>query len=532
MTSAHRTHQKVVLWDRWRTIGQIDARQWTVRMGSDWEQRGGVIHAAALGDGFGGRTFILSQTAVPDGAYEIAVEVKLGEESGAAGLVFCSDLEDTHYGFYPSSGKIRLTRFEGPDVYSWAILQEIETAAYQPGEWNRLRIRVEDDTLTGWVNGIEILQINESKLREGRIGLCKFRRTEADFRRFEVGEDLTEIPLDPQREEELLSAIDTWLDQGKMGDARDLLSHDPATSRRLLSERVEALEEMVDSLEALDTDLHRESVKRELMMALDRPESEIDLFEVGLQIARIDDPELDVDHYRNLIARWANDAAEALEKASADDRVAAAEKLRDFLFRENGFHGSRSEYFHHANSYVNQVLDDREGLPITLSVIYIELARRLELEGIYGAPIPGQFMVGVLPDGEGAEPQFIDVFGEAEFLDAVEVSRLIRDLVGFQPRPEDYARATAREIAVRMLQNLIGIEIDRLKNPSGATDYLDLLLAVAPDSAPERFQRALLRVQERDISGAREDIDWLLEHRPPGLDYARLEQFRYSLDTE
>ncbi len=74
-----------------------------------------------------------------------------------------------------------------------------------------------------------------------------------------------------------------------------------------------------------------------------------------------------------------------------------AEALRDFLFKENGFHGSRGEYYHHANSYVNRVLDDREGLPITLSVIFVELARRLQIPGVYGAALPGKFMVGWNP---------------------------------------------------------------------------------------------------------------------------------------
>ena len=89
--------------------------------------------------------------------------------------------------------------------------------------------------------------------------------------------------------------------------------------------------------------------------------------------------------------------------------------------------------------------------------------------------------------------------------------------------------AEPRDIAVRMLRNLVDIEINRRQTPEQAGDYLELLLAIQPEAAYERFQRAILRVQSDDIAGAKEDFDWLLEHRPPGLDYLKLEQFRASL---
>ncbi len=135
---------------RWRTIGVLDKRQWTQVMGADWTQRGGVITSRRLGDGFGGRSLCLSSEEVPNPPYEVTVKVKLDNESGAAGLVFASDGKDRHYGFYPSGGKIRLTRFEGPDVYSWSILEQLDVPAYQQGEWNTLRVRVEEKTITGW----------------------------------------------------------------------------------------------------------------------------------------------------------------------------------------------------------------------------------------------------------------------------------------------------------------------------------------------------------------------------------------------
>ncbi|MEM9018033.1 MAG: tetratricopeptide repeat protein, partial [Verrucomicrobiota bacterium] len=76
---------------------------------------------------------------------------------------------------------------------------------------------------------------------------------------------------------------------------------------------------------------------------------------------------------------------------------------------------------------------------------------------------------------------------------------------------------------------LTDLEISRERNPEGAADYLEMLLAIEPNAAQERFQRALLRIQRENLSGAKEDLDWLLEHRPPGIDYGRLEVFRGTL---
>ena len=80
--------------------------------------------------------------------------------------------------------------------------------------------------------------------------------------------------------------------------------------------------------------------------------------------------------------------------------------LREYLFAENGFHGSRSDYYNRANSYVDRVLDDREGLPITLSILFMELAQRIGLDGVGGLPLPRHFMVAFKPK-QGPE-QIID----------------------------------------------------------------------------------------------------------------------------
>ncbi|MBU6178122.1 MAG: tetratricopeptide repeat protein [Verrucomicrobia bacterium] len=516
---------------RWSTIGTLDPRQWTAVMGADWTQRGGVITGRHPGDGFGGRALCLSSLELPSEPYEVAVKVKLDDESGAAGLTFASDGNQVHYGFYPSDGKMRLTRFEGADVYSWSILEQVEAPSYVPGDWNRLRVRVGKDRIVAWVNEVQVLDLADAELRGGKAGLCKFRQTVAEFREFRVGRDLSVKDLSSEDRDRLNGALTKHQSEGASEAVLDELGRTSEQSRRHILDTVESLEQRIADLRALQGQVHLTSVERELIMALDRPAEEVDLFEVGLQIARIDEAELDLEHYRSVFSQLVKEAGGYLAKAAPEGGPRErSEALRDFLFKENGFHGSRGEYYHHANSYVNRVLDDREGLPITLSVIFIELARRLNIPGVYGAALPGKFMVGWNPaGGDDAPPVLFDVFEGGKSHDRAAAGREAFDLTGAAPEDSHFTPAEPRDVAVRMLRNLVDIEINRRQTPEQAERFLELLLAIEPDAAYERFQRAILRVQAEKLEGAKEDLDWLLEHRPPGLDYSRLEQFRESL---
>src|SRR6185503_12795646 len=106
------------------------------------------------------------------------VSVRLDDEAGAAGLIFATDGGDQHYGFYPSAGQLRLTRFDGPDVYSWKILEQKASKQYRPGDWNQLRVRVETNKISCFVNGDLVIQSADAALRTGGVGLAKFRQTE------------------------------------------------------------------------------------------------------------------------------------------------------------------------------------------------------------------------------------------------------------------------------------------------------------------------------------------------------------------
>ena len=513
---------------RWQTIGALDPRQWTVVMNGDWKQRGGVIFASKAGSGFGGRTLCLSKFEPPEGVFDISVQVRLDNESGAAGLVFSSDGGDRHFGFYPSGGELRLTHFRGPDVYSWKIIEQLAVAAYRPGEWNRLRVRIEGETMTGFVNGEEAVVLQDKSLGQGKVGLCKFRQTKAEFREFRIGANLESASFSPQRKEQFNGQLDKIFSGGSSDKLLGDLAANHSASLEFLEGKTRQYEAMAKKMRELKTALHNRAVSRELKEAIGgevaKKEGAIDLFEVALQLARIDDARLDQEHYRGVFGRLTLDALEYLDGSTGETGV---RKLRDFLFKENGFHGSRNEYYHHANSYINHVLDDREGLPITLSVLYIEMARRLGLEGVFGVALPGQFLVGYRKNSDDTL-LLIDVFEGGKEMTRKDAEQLALRY-GVETNDETFDPSPPIDIAKRMLRNLIGLEIEQKRNPAGALGYLNLLLELDSEESGARFQRALILVETRDFEGAKRDLDWLLEKRPPQLNHERLKQFRKTL---
>jgi regulator of sirC expression with transglutaminase-like and TPR domain len=184
------------------------------------------------------------------------------------------------------------------------------------------------------------------------------------------------------------------------------------------------------------------------------------------------------------------------------------------LFEENGFHGSRSDYSNRSNSYVNEVLDDREGLPITLSVVYIELAQKLGVEGVVGIPLPGRFMVGYRRSSQD-EFSLVDVYDGGKRLSMAQAI----DVVADRNTVAEKARqpASKRDIIVRMIRNLAGPQLETRNGAMDALPYMDLLIALDPDAGRERLSRAMIREIQGNRVGAAEDVGWMLEHLPEGI---------------
>jgi serine protease Do len=508
--------------ERWLTIGALNAREWTPLMGARWTQRAGRIQVEGVGKGFGGRSICLSQKTVPRPPCEIAVTVRLEDESGAAGLIFAADGRDRHYGFYPTAGQLRLTRFEGPDVFTWTILQTVPSQHYRPGDWNTIKVRIEEEKILCYVNGQLTIESTDHQLSGGKAGLAKFRDTKATFKNFQIGTNLA--GLTSATATAALKEQVGQLDGKSDPDIIAALQPQAQAGQSLLAERARQLEREAARLRKLALALHLQAVQTELGEVLHGPEGKIDLFHAALLVSKLDNPDVDVEAYRRQLEEMARELATRLPP-QADDAVRLA-ALTKYLFTENGFHGSRTDYYNRANSYINEALDDREGLPITLSVLFLELARRIGLEGATGVALPGHFMVKHT-SAKGAE-QLIDVFDGGTILTRAEAEEMVVRQTGMSPSSEHFKPATKREIITRMLRNLLGIA-QHTESGAGALRYLDVIVALSPDAPGERLDRVRTRLQVGDRAGARQDLKWLLEREPAGIDLERIAELYRSL---
>jgi len=516
-----------VVMDRWLTIGALDPADWGIVGGARWWQRAGRLAVAGTGEGFGGRSLCLEADPPPAVPYELSVRVKLDDESGAAGLAFAADGEDRHYGFYPSNGRLRLTRFNGPNVYTWKVLEEVDTPAYRPGEWNHLRVRIEAETIRCYVNDELVVTSSDRGFRDGRVGLAAFRGTEAAFRGFASGPEVPRLrPAEPLLNR--VAAATAGLQPARPPTAMlldELTAVGPAALTALELE-AQKLERRSAQLRDLAGRVHHRQTLADFAAATAGDEEAIDLFRASALIARLDNAELDVGACCAELDQLAASIRSRLADTAADaERIAMLDRV---LFSELGYHGSRGDYYNRSNSYINEVLDDREGIPITLSVVYMELASRLGLT-VRGVGFPGHFIVRFDP-AEG-EPEWIDVFERGARLSRDDLARRLAENSG-EPLAESHlAVSPSRQILARMLNNLLAIAM-REDDPPAMLRYLDAMLTVDPESARSRVLRMLTARRLDRVEVTLADARWLLENQPADIDLALVRRLVASLEAE
>ncbi len=503
-----------ILIDRWINMSAFDAKRWNSIMGGDWQERSSVMRVTSGGNGFGGRAVCLSRSAVPPSKFEVAVDVKLDDDSGAAGLVFHSDGSDRHYGFYPSKGKMRLVCFLGANVMSWQIIREVDTVAYRPGEWNRLRIACDGEHIQGFVNESLVVDERHRGLRSGAVGLAAYRGTTAQFRRFEVGESLMERDLANE-------SID-WIAQVAAGksesphqELRSLprLDHEGIELARRLELEAEELDRRAGSLRRMAADAVLLPVIEKIQRSVESDEPN-GLLEGALLIAALDHPDLDVPSYIARVDAMAEEIRSQISESATDaDRLAALDK---YLFEQNGYRGGHEEYYHPANNHLDRVIDDREGMPITLSVLYMELGRRLGLK-LDGVGLPGRFVVR----HRGEDERILDIFDKAKPLSESDVAMMVMVHSERLVTEDDLRPQRTIEILTRILTNLIG-SAKRNGDVESMYRYSEGMVALYPDVPEQRLMRGINRFQTERFDGAVEDLDWVIENPPEGLDVEEL----------
>lgn len=243
-------------------------------------------------------------------------------------------------------------------------------------------------------------------------------------------------------------------------------------------------------------------------------DDDIDLGAAALHIARLEYPDLDVDHYLGVLDEMGATARERL--ASAPDIGAKVNAFNQFMFEELGFEGDGADYYDPRNSYLNQVLDRRIGIPITLSLVYMEVGRRagLSLEGV---SFPGHFLVK-LPVGNGMV--ILDPYAGGASLGISDLQTRLRQVQTLPPigdMEQLLASASRREILGRMLRNLKSIYRKR-EDWRRVLEVLDRLLVIDPEQPEEVRDRGLAYGEMECFRAACTDLGRYLELEPEADD--------------
>ncbi|WP_126551719.1 SirB1 family protein [Dictyobacter kobayashii] len=251
-----------------------------------------------------------------------------------------------------------------------------------------------------------------------------------------------------------------------------------------------------------------------------RDERTIDLAQAALLIASVAYPDLDPVpsyNYLDVLARRVMQLRPqtSLEDIEQPNPLELVSSLNHVLFEEEHFHGNEDDYYNPDNSFLNKVIEERTGLPITLSLLYMEVGRRagIPLEGI---GLPYHFMVRYAwPDGK----IYIDPFASGLLLNEAECLERLQQKT--HHRGPLHARwldpIKPKQMLVRILNNLKSTYIRR-EDFRHALAISDLLLLLLPDAGVEQRDRGLLHLELKHYGRAMHDLDAYLELHPQASD--------------
>ena len=228
----------------------------------------------------------------------------------------------------------------------------------------------------------------------------------------------------------------------------------------------------------------------------------------ALDVASIHFPNLQPEPFLDQLNELAASLGDRLR--NFNDGRDFVEKASSYLFGELGFHGNETDFFDPLNSCLNQVIERRTGIPITLAVMYMEIARRLHMP-VFGIGLPRHF---VLEFNDGNFSTYIDPFNGGRQITAQQCFALAGAQVA---DPLLLQRANPKQIAMRMLQNLHGVYI-RSHDLEKAVATLDLLLLGAPDMAQWYKRRGVMALELGRHHAARRDLLKYLELEPGAAD--------------
>jgi regulator of sirC expression with transglutaminase-like and TPR domain len=249
-----------------------------------------------------------------------------------------------------------------------------------------------------------------------------------------------------------------------------------------------------------------------------KPDAEIDLAKAALSYAKVEYPDLKIDKYLTVLDEMSFEVQSQLPVELYPLKI--IQTINQYLFEQLNFQGNTRDYYNSDNSFLNKVIDRQTGIPITLSVIYLEIAKRIEFPMV-GIGMPGHFLIR--PDFEDAGI-FVDVFNQGEILFKQDCQDII-DRVYQQEVPLEakfFEPIDNRQILARMLTNLKYIYLndgDFYK----AIEYISGILLLFPDNPYELRDRGLLYYELNYWQQAAKDLKSYLAIFPNADDALTIE---------
>ncbi|MDB9529164.1 transglutaminase-like domain-containing protein [Oscillatoria sp. CS-180] len=253
--------------------------------------------------------------------------------------------------------------------------------------------------------------------------------------------------------------------------------------------------------------------------AVQKPDEAINLATAALYIAQEEYPELDCGAYLHRLDDMATALRERLPQEAYPLKIIRA--INEYLFESQGFVGNNQAYYDPRNSFLNQVLDRRTGIPITLSLVYLELAQRIDFP-MAGVGMPGHFLVRPTVEEMAI---FVDAFHKGEILFEDDCRNRIRQMYGKSARmlPQHLEPISSKRFLARMLTNLKVIYLQQ-QDIGRALAAIDRILLLIPDSLVERRDRGLINYREGNLTEARDDLKAYLINHPDAQDSFEIQQ--------
>ncbi len=238
-------------------------------------------------------------------------------------------------------------------------------------------------------------------------------------------------------------------------------------------------------------------------------EHELNLAKAALHIAQEEYPELDPDEYLAALDTMASEVEERLPSERYPLQVIKA--LNQYLFEDLKFKGNRQQYYDPRNSFLNEVIERRTGIPITLSVIYLEIARRLSFPMV-GIGMPGHFLLQPQFENVGI---FVDSFNQGEVLFPEDCQARLHQIYGSEATLQSHylAPISHHQVLIRILTNLKHIYLNQ-GDITRSLAAIERILLVDPNALIDLRDRGLLYYQTSRWSEAKQDLERYLESLP------------------